>query len=164
MYTPNFCAECGERIARTRRSLWTNGRFCRVCAPRFRAARIILPTLAGATLFSLGLGAGRAVRPEPPPLVVERRQPSLVAPAQATQFQSTTANTKTENAPAHTRPETAAPTERQTGASETVSICGALTKKGTPCQRRVRGTDRCWQHKGQPAIIPLEQRIYKRPS
>jgi hypothetical protein len=44
-------------------------------------------------------------------------------------------------------------TERPTDPAETVSICGARTQKGTPCQRRVRGTGRCWQHKGMPAII-----------
>lgn len=28
--------------------------------------------------------------------------------------------------------------------------CGAITKKGTPCTRRVaEGKDRCWQHDGQ---------------
>jgi hypothetical protein len=36
-----------------------------------------------------------------------------------------------------------------------VAICGARTKKGTPCQRRVRGgVGRCWQHRGKPAILP----------
>jgi hypothetical protein len=165
MYKPNFCVECGERIARTRWHLWTSNRFCRACAPRFRASRILLPVLAGATLFSLGLGAGRAVRPEPPPLVIERRQPP-VTPAQTAQLPPTPANMKPENAPLTPKPEpgSASAMERQTAASETVSICGAQTKKGAPCQRRVRGTDRCWQHKGQPAIIPLEQRIYRNSS
>ena len=37
---------------------------------------------------------------------------------------------------------------------EAVYICGAQTKKGTACQRRVRGGGRCWQHTGQPAILP----------
>ncbi len=162
MYKPNFCVECGERIARTRWHLWTSNRFCRACAPRFRAPRILLPVLAGTALFSLGLGAGRAVRPDTPPLVIERRQ-SPVSSAQTAQLQPTPANTKTENAPLQARPEpeSNAARERPTAVPETISICGAQTKKGAPCQRRVRGTDRCWQHKGQPAMIPLEQRIVK---
>jgi hypothetical protein len=45
-------------------------------------------------------------------------------------------------------------TERPTDPAEVVSICGARTQKGTPCQRRVRGTGRCWQHRGMPAILP----------
>lgn len=162
MYKPNFCAECGERIARSRWHFWTSRRFCTGCAPRFRAARIILPLVAGASFFTLGLGAGRAVRPAPPPLILERRQPAVAA-TQAAPLQPAQARAKTENAPAPAgpEPEASANTARSTAASETVSICGALTKKGTPCQRRVRGTDRCWQHKGQPAVIPLEERIVK---
>lgn len=36
--------------------------------------------------------------------------------------------------------------------TEPVYFCGALTKKGTPCTRRVKTKGRCWQHKGQPAV------------
>ncbi|HEX7999995.1 MAG TPA: hypothetical protein VF528_16530 [Pyrinomonadaceae bacterium] len=162
MYKPNFCVECGERIARTRLSLWTSNRFCRACAPRFRATRILLPCLAGATLFSIGLGAGRAMRADTPPLIVERRQPTATS-TQTAQLQPAPATVHIDNAllPARPEPGSSTKTERPPSASETVSICGALTKKGTPCQRRVRGTDRCWQHKGQPAVIPLEQRMIK---
>jgi hypothetical protein len=162
MYKPNFCTECGERIARSRWHFWTSRRFCAGCAPRFRAARTILPLVAGTAFFTLGLGAGRAVRPAPPPLILERRQPA-VASAPTVPLPSTPERAKVERAPAQAGPEPGAGVnaERSTASSETVSICGALTKKGTPCQRRVRGTDRCWQHKGQPAVIPLEERIVK---
>jgi hypothetical protein len=44
--------------------------------------------------------------------------------------------------------------ERPTDPSEVVYVCGARTKKGTPCSRRVRGPGRCWQHRGMPAILP----------
>ena len=37
--------------------------------------------------------------------------------------------------------------------SEPVYFCGAETKKGTPCSRRVKGGGRCWQHKGRKAIL-----------
>jgi len=40
---------------------------------------------------------------------------------------------------------------------ETVYFCGAPTKKGTPCSRRVRGGGRCWQHQGQNAMLPPEK-------
>ncbi len=53
-------------------------------------------------------------------------------------------------------------TERAAGAEEAVYICGARTQKGTPCSRRVRGTGRCWQHLGMPAMIPLEKRLVAR--
>jgi hypothetical protein len=159
MYKPNFCAECGERIFRPRWHPWTSGRFCPSCAPRFRAGRVLWTALAGAALFSLGLGAGRALlRPAPPPLIVERR---TTPPTPTALPQPSSANAKTESL-ATVRPAPSAgntATERVNDSSEIVSTCGALTKKGTPCQRRVRGTGRCWQHLGQPAVIPLEQRL-----
>lgn len=162
MYQPNFCAECGERIVRARWHVWTNRRFCPQCEPRFRNARLLLPLLAGAVLFSLGVGAGRAVRTAPPPpLVVERNQLNA-APTQATQTLPTQANAKTESQPATVgaAPKTDNATIELAGdSSGTIYICGALTKKGTPCRRRVRGTGRCWQHKGQPAAIPLAERL-----
>ena len=37
--------------------------------------------------------------------------------------------------------------------TEAVYFCGAATKKGTPCSRRVkRPGERCWQHAGMPAM------------
>jgi hypothetical protein len=51
------------------------------------------------------------------------------------------------------------PTERPTDPNEIISICGARTKKGTPCQRRVRGTGRCWQHRGMNAMLPASKLI-----
>jgi hypothetical protein len=38
-----------------------------------------------------------------------------------------------------------------------VYTCGARTRKGTPCSRRVHGPVRCWQHKGLPAMLPVEK-------
>lgn len=158
MYKPNFCAECGGRIARAHWHLWTSRRFCPECAPRLRTTRLSLPVFASIAIFSLGLVAGSRVRPAAPPLIIEQRQPT-VSPAQTAQAQPPPTNTKTGSAPA---PETSidgTATTPPADATETASICGAMTKKGAACQRRVRGTGRCYQHKGQPAIIPLEQRM-----
>ena len=38
-----------------------------------------------------------------------------------------------------------------------IYICGAQTKKGTPCSRRVKGNVRCFQHTGMPAMLPPEK-------
>jgi hypothetical protein len=41
---------------------------------------------------------------------------------------------------------------------DTVYICGARTKKGSPCRRRVHAAgERCYQHKGMPAMVSLEK-------
>jgi hypothetical protein len=166
MYKPNFCADCGAQVIRAAWHFWTSRRFCADCARRFRKERILLPTMIGAMLFVLGLAAGRVARPATPPLIVEHGQ-LPVAPALAASTKNgapevanrtaSTAATAPQAGPIY-GPDGSA-TERPTDPEETVSICGARTQKGTPCQRRVRGTGRCWQHMGMPAIIPAEKRI-----
>lgn len=144
MYQPNFCCECGERFLRPRRRVWAGRRFCRACAPRFRRAGLKGALLLAAALFLPGFLLGRWSRPAAPPLVVERGAQTAAPPAPA---------------PAAARP---SPTygpdgtaeERPTEPDEVVYVCGARTKKGTPCQRRVRGPGRCWQHRGKPAVLP----------
>jgi hypothetical protein len=160
MYKPNFCSECGSRIERARWHLWTSRRFCPDCAPRYRKAQFLLPIIAGSSLFAIGLTAGRIARPAPPPLIVERGQLAAVsAPstkseerAVGTEFEKDTTTTAPKTEPTYGPDGTS--TERPTDPNEVVSICGARTQKGTPCQRRVRGTGRCWQHKGMPAMLP----------
>ena len=84
-------------------------------------------------LVLLGLLIGRGFRREPTPLVIQR-------PAAA---------------------QSSSPTQPVTTIEEKTYICGARTKKGTPCSRRVRGPVRCWQHKGAPAMLPLEKLVVK---
>ena len=159
MYKPNFCSECGSKIERARWRFWTSRQFCADCAASFRKSQFLAPAIAGAILFCLGLAAGRAARPTPPPLIVDRGQLATVSPL-STKSESPTAGAETERdaASAPKAEPTYGPdgtsTERPTDPAETVSICGARTQKGTPCQRRVRGTGRCWQHKGLPAMLP----------
>ena len=164
MYKPNFCSECGSRIERSRWRVWTSRRFCADCAPRFRKAQILSPLFAGTILFVVGLVIGRAARHAPPPLIVERGQlAELAAPPANDSGPKADAETKT-SAADKTEPNygpDGTATERPTEPDEVVSICGARTQKGTPCQRRVRGTGRCWQHRGMPAIIPPEKRVIK---
>ena len=158
MYKPNFCAECGSRVERTRWRLWTSRRFCSDCDPRFRKSRILFFATAGATLLCLGFIAGRNQRPSPPPLIVERDELASTNNVATKSAEETVDETASAGA-ASPKPEpTYGPdgtaTERPTEPDEVISICGARTQKGTPCKRRVRGTGRCWQHKGMPAMLP----------
>jgi hypothetical protein len=157
MYRPNFCAECGARIERMRWRVWTSRHFCPNCAPQFRRGRITRPLAACLLLVGLGFGVGRALRPAPPPLVVAGG--ALPVPLADTRAAHTTqaAGSGAQPVLAYGPDGTAA--ERPTDPDEIISICGARTKKGTPCQRRVRGTGRCWQHLGKPAMLPPEKLI-----
>ncbi len=149
MYKPNFCCECGERVVRPRRRVWASRRFCEECGRRFRRASLKSSLLVVLALFLPGFLLGRLSRPTPPPLVLERGA-QTVAPVQA--------------APAPPKPQPAygpdgTEGERPTDPEEVVYICGARTKKGTPCRRRVRGPGRCWQHRGKPAMLPASKLV-----
>jgi len=174
MYKPNFCAACGEQVVRAKWHLWTSRRFCQTCAPRFRKERIVAPLIPAVIVFGTGLAAGRLAHNSsnaPPPLIVERNNRIIKETREASPPAATSKETMFSG---ETEPKTSASSnsnsefaktgdgaasERLTDPNEIVSICGARTQKGTPCSRRVRGTGRCWQHKGLPAIIPLEKRV-----
>ncbi len=154
VYKPNFCAECGARIERTRWHWWMSRRFCPNCERPDRRGRIVRLLVACLSIFGLGFGLGRALRPAPPPLIVERGAYINHAPAAAAT--PTSANAAQ---PARAYGPDGTPAERPTDPNELVSMCGARTKKGAPCQRRVRGTGRCWQHLGKPAMLPPEKLV-----
>jgi len=80
------------------------------------------------------------LRPKPPPLIIQRSANSPLA--------------KSENASANSQSEANSPAPLT---EEAVYICGARTKKGTPCSRRVHQPARCWQHKGAKAMLPEEK-------
>ena len=147
MYRPNFCSECGARILRLHWHIWHSHRFCDQCARRFRKPRLVIPTVAALVFLATGLLAGRALRPAPPPLIIERRADSPLRDSEGP------GNTPTRGS--------ATANSQQIVAAEVVYICGARTKKGTPCSRRVHGPVRCWQHKGLPAMLPPEKLIVK---
>jgi len=90
--------------------------------------------LFGAALLGGGYMVGRWSAAEPPPLIIERASSQAVADAPSARAVQPVEN-------------------------ERVYICGARTKKGTPCQRRVRSLERCWQHRGRPAMLPPEKLI-----
>ncbi|HEX8476346.1 MAG TPA: hypothetical protein VF666_20265 [Pyrinomonadaceae bacterium] len=167
MYKPNFCAECGARIERVRWRVWTSRRFCDACGKRFRRARVAWRCVVCAVLLVAGFAAGRRSRhaSSSPPLVIERTD-ARVSTTPVNLLAQTTKPTNNNTDRSATPTDSAAATdavrygadgtdtERPTEAGEIVSICGARTKKGTPCSRRVRGTGRCWQHRGRAAMLP----------
>ena len=133
LHRPNFCSECGARILRLRWRVWTSRRFCDTCFPKFRKQRLTA-SLSIAVILGTGILIGRSLRPPPPPLTLVRKE--IVA------SQSSGANN---------------PTVTQPPTIEEIYTCGARTKKGKPCSRRVHGPVRCWQHKGMPAMVAQEK-------
>ena len=162
MYRPNFCAECGERVLRARWRVWTSRRFCASCGPRFRRRRIVAPLLLIASLSGTGFFLGRLGRPAPPPLIVERGALNLAPFPAGDATRQADATKRSDGGVTKTKSDygpDGSPTERPTEPNEIISMCGARTKKGTPCQRRVRGTGRCWQHRGMTAMLPASKLI-----
>ncbi len=139
MYRPNFCAECGAKIFRLKWHLWTNRRFCDGCAPAFIRTQAFRVALAVFIVFVFGVVIGRTTRRAEPPLIIQRN--------------SIPASDTTNRPDPRTSPNNVAATVE----AEDVYTCGARTKKGTPCSRRVHGPVRCWQHKGMPAMLPQEK-------
>jgi hypothetical protein len=154
MYTPNFCSECGAKVLRLRRHIWTSRRFCSKCARRLWKVGVLPAVVATLAMVGAGYVTGRIRRPTPPPLTIERRFDSPLNDKQSAGV-STLQLTS----------ESGVPKTELTGTSpvveEAVYLCGARTKKGTPCSRRVHGPVRCWQHKGMPAMLPQEKLIVK---
>ncbi|HEX5709622.1 MAG TPA: hypothetical protein VFX96_20250 [Pyrinomonadaceae bacterium] len=173
MYRPNFCADCGVRVERARWRPWTSRRFCAACERRFRRGRLARTLLLCASLVGLGFALGRAGRAPQAPLVLERAQSSDAV----TMFADGVTTTAGGASEARDSTEAEGATdlaskpggqaygpdgterERPTDPEEVVSICGARTQKGTPCSRRVRGTGRCWQHRGRAAMLRPEKLI-----
>ena len=128
MYKPNFCSACGERIERARWHLWTSRRFCSDCAPRFRKAQFLLPIIACAIFFIVGLLAGRTIRPAPPPLLVERGElPAVATPVTKEKGKAAGAETESNAATPAPKPEPSygpdgTSTERPTDASEVITM------------------------------------------
>jgi hypothetical protein len=104
----------------------------------------------GATI-GFGLGSWSAVRHQEP-------SPLLLTGSQA----ATTRNAfgflpRPENDKLATNPEYVDSASEQSSAQEyhrskpkvPATLCGAITKKGTPCRRRVRGGGRCYQHRSK---------------
>lgn len=162
MYRPNFCAECGERVVRERWRAWASRRFCALCERRFGRAWV-RPLAALCLAACAGFAAGRLLRPAPPPLLIERG--SLPVPALLSRHAAPKADGAGDAANPPDNPAgpatTGAPAEPPTDPAEIVSVCGARTQKGTPCSRRVRGTGRCWQHRGRPAMLPAAKLIVR---
>ena len=136
IYRPNFCCECGGKIVRLRWRFWHSRKYCPPCGSLYRKQRFVQPAINLAAVLIVGILVGRALHPKPPPLTIQR---------------ASTANATG----------TALTPQQAVAVDEQIYICGARTKKGTPCSRRVNGPVRCWQHKGMKPMMQQEKLLVK---
>ncbi|MGI8470579.1 MAG: hypothetical protein ACR2N3_19245 [Pyrinomonadaceae bacterium] len=190
-YTPKYCGECGGEIEPDNLNFKLNRRFCENCEGDYKWQKWLplIWIIFGAAGIIYGFGSFLK-KPEKPVNLVTTRETSAnasnknqslpnqsnlqvssnvgVQPAQKTETnnlvaaqenQQTSTNNFAQKTPAIKQN---SGENRQNPATEAVYICGAQTKKGTACLRRVKGGGRCWQHQGQPAILPPEKLLVSR--
>ena len=160
LYRPNFCCHCGEKITRAEWTPLTSRRFCDFCAveqkqhdlvPRAAAVVVLLVGAAGLTAY-FGSGA-KPSGPEASAAVREQRRISPGAtghqpsdPKMGNSAISANTGASVVSAPNSALPEKEQRTAPANSSTESVYYCGATTKKGTPCTRRVKVPGPCWQH------------------
>ena len=158
LYRPNFCCHCGEKIARSKWLPWTSRRFCEFCQvdqmqhelfPKVCVAIAMLVGAAGAISYLSRPATGESSASNAAARL--RKSPdghSSPAPATATTNAPQTEQKSTsKNINASTKLQREANPESST---EAVYYCGAITRKGTPCTRRVKTPGHCWQHADKP--------------
>jgi hypothetical protein len=182
LFRPSFCCNCGERIDRAEWSLWHSRRFCDLCKTTFPVQEVLPKALVLLSALVLVVGAvnyfaggpgrrelamtrpaGLKQMPEPARPADQAAVPESPAnvkpvspPAVPVDDRNTSARTQTMVSPAN-------PVTRSTPeAAMSVYYCGAETKKGTPCSRKVKGNVRCWQHAGMPAMLPPDKLLVSR--
>lgn len=155
MLRPNFCAVCGERLTRKGWRAWVRGTLCDSCARRAGRTAAAKPLMVVLVVAVAAFALGRYQRPVPPPLIIQRAANSPLSDGPVV-FNGLAKTTIPASPKSDTRAASAEP------ADDNVYICGARTQKGTPCRRRVHvAGERCYQHKGMPAILPLDKLVVK---
>jgi hypothetical protein len=177
LFRPSYCANCGEKIEREEWRLLTSRRFCELCETEFKAHDLIPRVVVGLGALAMIFGFGSYLKSGPDTMSarqlrgVPERPPSVqTVPAnpaagvmQQTNINSTVSQTSNTGGPEQTTRAVDAmqPPKHLSGDRETIAepayYCGAQTRKGTPCTRRVKGNIRCYQHTGMPAMLPPEK-------
>ena len=143
MVAARFCSECGERLRVKRPGTLPFRSFCPRCSPHFRRIRLMLiavPFLCAAIGFAIGHYTSAH---EPFSFIgtpVDLSANPVARSADATNHLSSQGN----ETPSH-------PEQLAISSSAAEAICGARTKSGKPCQRKVKGGGYCWQHRDRQA-------------
>ncbi|MFT3745080.1 MAG: hypothetical protein QM785_12410 [Pyrinomonadaceae bacterium] len=174
LFRPSFCANCGEKVERPEWFPWTSRRFCTVCEIEYKGYELIPKIVIIGSLLIGTFGIGAYLKSGTPDSELQAlRQPKKLveqtAPLGKPPVSSIAANVPQPVAPVSVQPEHG-PNSSTIGTrpllqqsrpkieiDEPVNYCGAETKKGTPCSRRVKGSTRCFQHIGMPSMIAAQK-------
>ena len=156
MRSQGFCGKCGARLTRAGWRTLFRARLCDDCARGARRIDLALPFGVVVVIAVASFSVGRYLRPSPPPLIIQRAANS---PLSDSPIKANDSPGRINQNQKRGTSEIANASSRQTGTTpELLYICGARTKKGTPCKRRVHfAGERCYQHKGMPAMLPLDK-------
>ncbi len=189
LYKPNYCCNCGDMIERIDWNILTSRRFCSLCETEFvfvdwftRASGVILVLLGffgfGSYLSDvekpLEIRSDKLARQQAGALndqKSERRSTELrqLEREKSLKKKSEDFGKRKSKSPADVKePEAGQVSSSGKGASrprkvisEPIYYCGAETKKGSPCLRRVKGGGRCWQHKDRKAVLQKKDLVIK---
>ncbi len=166
LYKPNFCCNCGEKIERIEWNLLTSRRFCPTCAVEHRrhdhAPKIAVAVGSLAVMFGIGsLWAGSGTESG----AAESNPASIRSSVPAVERSKTAVAATVTSQQQETQPQVSTPAEPAASTANravTAHFCGALTKKGTPCSRKVKARGlRCFQHEeSQKPLNPNNGRKY----
>ena len=162
-FRPTFCANCGEKIERAEWGLLTSRRFCQVCESQYKGHDLIPRAIVAGGLLAGIFGLGAYIKSSTvagPALARQLKQPIAERPAET--VPSPPPARVSEPQPAASPQAIAAVPSRKAADPRDVPAaptyyCGARTKKGTACSRRVKGNQRCYQHAGMPAMAAAEE-------
>lgn len=156
LYKPNFCCNCGEKIERDDWKLLTSRRFCNACATENRrhdnVPKIVVAGGVLALMFGIGTLFGGRSGANPTAQTFSASPAALTAPATRKETREPQPQEAVAPPASASPPRAAVPANAGTTASTKAFYCGATTKKGTPCSRKVKVEgSRCFQHAGKPA-------------
>jgi len=173
LFRPSFCANCGEKVERAEWHLWTSRRFCEVCETEFKGHDLLPRVIVLGSLLVGVAGIGNYMNSPDPVSHVTAKQPKRIAeqPTAERAPKPSDGNSTPGGAPvamsavdATTPGMTRGPSVKRSSANlrnaatdEPIYFCGAATKKGTACTRRVKGNTRCYQHLGMPSMLPADK-------
>jgi len=170
LYRPKYCCSCGEKIEREDWRFWTSRRFCALCETEHKAYDLLPRVIVGLAVIVSLFGVANYFRGSDTEQHLTRRSeqtPQKLKPASPVSVPSpgivsaSNGNAQPQSESVRSGSEGSAsqiseqPNKERATSDDTVFYCGAITKKGTPCTRRVKkkGTF-CWQHARTGAIAP----------